>query len=1174
MTDQDQGEVFMEDVPANISFPREEEAVQATWKEQDTFKECLRLSEGRPEFTFYDGPPFATGLPHFGHILAGTIKDAVTRYAHQTGRHVLRRAGWDCHGLPVEYEIDQSLKITHRDQVMEMGIEKYNNHCRSIVSRYTKEWEVTVSRLGRWIDFENDYKTMDPSFMESVWWVFKELVSKGLVYRGYKVMPFSTACATPLSNFEAGLNYKDVSDPAVVVAFPLLDQPEVLYFNFLFCLTSLFLRGLSPGACVGCQRDKKTDKVYILGSERLSQLYPVMNSKKYKPAMKGELMEELEKMKGADLVGLHYEPMFPYFSRRKESFKVCEDGYVTNDSGTGIVHQAPAFGEDDYRVCLANNVIGKGEDVPCPVDSNGLFTKEVPEYAGQHVKAADKGLCDAIKAKGRMVLKDNYTHSYPFCWRSDTPLIYKAVPSWFVAVESIKENLLKNNAMTYWVPSFVKEKRFHNWLSDAKDWSVSRNRFWGTPIPMWVSDDREEMVTVGSVAELKELSGEEITDLHRENVDHITIPSKKGKGQLKRIDEVFDCWFESGSMPYAQQHYPFENKETFEDNFPADFIAEGLDQTRGWFYTLTVLGTALFDRPAFKNLIVNGLVLAADGRKMSKRLKNYPDPMHVVSIHGADALRLYLINSPVVRAESLKFKEEGVQSVVRDVLLPWFNAFRFFVQQVRRSEMATGVQFVPDPLVAKESTNVMDAWILATLQGLYVHTEMKAYRLYTVVPRLVDFIDQLTNWYVRLNRSRLKATTAEAAGSARVGLQCLYEVLVTMSVLMAPLTPFFTEFTYKHLRKCHPDCNNPNVAEDAMGRAESVHMLMMPAIDESRLDPQAEADMKTMQIVMDLGRSAREKRNISLKTPVQSMTVVCKNTTVLKALDKLQEYLKGELNAWEMVLESDEGAWCTLTAEANNKVLGKRLGKKLAGVKKELATLDSAALWPLLEGESVTAGGETLSGDDITLVRGFKGDKEVYEAAVSEDGSLMVVLDTRQNSKVLSQKLAREVVNRVQKLRKKAGLSVGDVVEVFFTDETEGGVITAAIETNAALIYEAVRAMPLPVSCMQKHAVPVGEERTVVVGPAEDLTVYLTRPCLTLKTGAIDKKCKEAGLDSDVTCQLLTSLDYDNLVQEDRSALELTVGNITVEVIKGDDYFYDAREALRACDQEKFAWVL
>eukprot|EP01035_Chromulina_nebulosa_P017859 gene17859-23472_t len=660
-----------QDIPEKFNFSENEEVILKYWKDIDAFNTSLKLSEGRPEFTFYDGPPFATGLPHYGHILAGTIKDTVTRYAHQTGHYVSRRFGWDCHGLPVEYEIDKKLGITGRDMVLEMGVANYNSECRSIVQRYTAEWEETVTRLGRWIDFRNDYKTMDPSFMESVWWVFKTMFDKGLVYRGYKVMPYSTACGTPLSNFEAGLNYKDVNDPAVVVSFPLINDPEVsllawtttpwtLPSNLALCVNSSF-------DYVKIQDKTRNNKIFIILEKRLSQLFPEINKPDCTDERKDELYTILERLKGSQLVGLKYTPLFDYFINQPNAFRVVADNYVTEDGGTGIVHQAPAFGEDDYRVCLSNNIIGKGEDLPCPVDANGRYTDQVPEYVGRAVKDADNDISQALKAKGRLVLKEVYFHSYPFCWRSDTPLIYKAVPSWFVSVEKVKPQLLNNNTQTYWVPSFVQEKRFHNWLADAKDWAISRNRFWGTPIPLWISDDLEEMVAIGSVDELYQLSGVKVTDLHKEYVDNITIPSKQGKGLLRRVDEVFDCWFESGSMPYAQLHYPFENQDRFNNGYPADFIAEGLDQTRGWFYTLMVISTCLFNKPAFKNLIVNGLVLAADGKKMSKRLKNYPDPKLILKNCGADALRLYLINSPVVRAEVLKFQEEGVSDIIREV---------------------------------------------------------------------------------------------------------------------------------------------------------------------------------------------------------------------------------------------------------------------------------------------------------------------------------------------------------------------------------------------------------------------------------------------------------------------------------------------------------------------------
>lgn len=714
-------------VPDSINFPQTEEEILELWKKIDAFQESLRqsASENRPHYIFYDGPPFATGLPHYGHILAGTIKDIVPRWAHMSGFHVERRFGWDTHGLPVEYEIDKKLEIKGVDDVHKMGIRTYNDHCRGIVMKYADEWETIIGRVGRWVDFKNDYKTLYPSFMESVWWVFRQVFDKGLVYNGVKVMPYSSACSTPLSNFESGQNYKDVVDPAVVVSFPLVDDPEVSLLAWTttpWTLPSNLLLCANPKLEYVKIQDKKTGKKYILLESRLDVLYK-------KPAAECDI---LEKFVGKQLEGKHYEPIFGYFAeygRSVKAFVVATDDYVTSDSGTGIVHCAPYFGEDDYRVALKFNVVTKDGKVICPLDSNCRFTEPVTDYLGVHVKDADKAIIKKLKADGRLIKDGTVKHSYPFCWRSDTPLIYRAVPSWFIRVEEMSQKLVETNKETYWVPDFIKEKRFGNWLKDARDWAVSRNRFWGTPIPLWVSEDLQEIVCIGSIAELEQLSGAKITDLHRENIDPITIPSKiPGNPPLKRVSEVFDCWFESGSMPYAQSHYPFENKELFEQNFPADFIAEGVDQTRGWFYTLLVLSTILFERPPFQNLIANGMVLAADGQKMSKRKKNYPDPIDVVSKYGADALRLYLINSPVVRAENLRFREEGVRDILKDVFLPWFNAYRFLVQNIQIYEQSNpGVKFVFDKRKSVVSENVMDRWILSFTQSLFkfVVAEMK-----------------------------------------------------------------------------------------------------------------------------------------------------------------------------------------------------------------------------------------------------------------------------------------------------------------------------------------------------------------------------------------------------------------------------------------------------------------
>ncbi|AQK81822.1 Isoleucine--tRNA ligase cytoplasmic [Zea mays] len=824
----------------DFSFPEQEERVLELWAKLDAFHEQLRRTEGGEEFVFYDGPPFATGLPHYGHILAGTIKDVVTRHQSMRGRHVSRRFGWDCHGLPVEFEIDKLLGITNRQQVFDLGIGKYNETCRSIVTKYVSEWEAMVTRTGRWIDFKNDYKTMDLNFMESVWWVFAQLWEKDLVYKGFKVMPYSTGCKTALSNFEAALDYRTVPDPAVMVSFPIVGDMDnaafVAWTTTPWTLPSNLALCINANLMYAKVRDKSNGKVYVIAESRLGQL-PVKakaSGKKQAPSkgsnaeaaqdgLDKESYELLVKIPGPYLVGLKYTPLFDFFIELQETaFRVIADNYVTDDSGTGVVHCAPAFGEDDHRVCLAAGIF-ETAGLVVAVDDDGCFIEKISDFKGRYVKEADKDIISAVKDKGRLVSKGSIEHSYPFCWRSGTPLIYRAVPSWFVKVEKIKDQLLECNKETYWVPDYVKEKRFHNWLEGARDWAISRSRFWGTPLPLWMSQDRKEIVVMDSIEKLEKLSGVKVTDLHRHYVDDITIPSKRGPkfGTLKRVDDVFDCWFESGSMPYAYIHYPFENRELFEKNFPGNFVAEGLDQTRGWFYTLMVLSTALFGKPAFKNLICNGLVLAEDGKKMSKSKKNYPSPKDLIDEFGADSLRLYLVNSPVVRAESLRFKRTGVFAVVKDVFLPWYNAYRFFVQNAKRLEVEGLASFSPmEQAVLLKSSNVLDHWINSATESLvsFVHQEMDAYRLYTVVPYLVKYIDYLTNIYVRLNRKRFKGRTGEE--DCRISLSTLYHVLVTTCVVMAPFTPFFTEVLYQNLRKVSSKSE------------ESIHFCKFPSTTE------------------------------------------------------------------------------------------------------------------------------------------------------------------------------------------------------------------------------------------------------------------------------------------------------------------------------------------------------
>lgn len=1074
----------MEQVPENISFPHEEEKILKLWKDIDAFQTSLKLSKSRPRFSFYDGPPFATGLPHYGHILAGTIKDIVTRFAHQSGFHVERRFGWDCHGLPVEYEIDKTLGIKGPDDVKKLGIENYNAECRKIVMRYSTEWEMVVTRMGRWIDFKNDYKTMYPWFMESVWYIFKQLYNKGLVYKGVKVMPYSTACNTPLSNFESGQNYKEVVDPAVVVSFPLDDEPGVSMIAWTttpWTLPSNLALCVNPKLTYVKVKDNATGKVYIMMKSRIEALFK-----------KPEDYTVQNSFKGDALRGKGYEPLFPYFKKYKEkgAFRVLCDGYVTEESGTGVVHQAPYFGEDDYRVCTANGVITKDQEMICPIDASGKFIEPVTDFLGLYVKDADKEIMKNLKSRGRLVNQSTTKHSYPFCWRSETPLVYRAVPSWFVRVEHMRDLLLEANAKTYWVPDFVKEKRFGNWLREARDWAISRNRYWGTPIPIWVSDDGQEVVCVGSIEELEELTGELVTDLHRETVDKLEIPSATGRGTLKRITEVFDCWFESGSMPYAQVHYPFESKKEFEDCFPADFIAEGVDQTRGWFYTLLVLSTALFGKPPFKNLIANGLVLASDGQKMSKRKKNYPDPTEVVNKYGADALRLYLINSPVVRAENLRFREEGVRDILKDVFLPWYNAFRFLVQNIVLFEKEHGEKFFYYDSQAP-SSNYMDRWIVSYTQSLvlFVKKEMKEYRLYTVVPRLVKFVDHLTNWYVRMNRKRLKGEGGKA--DCQRSLETLFSVLYTMIRLMAPFTPFLTELMFQTLRHLLSELSSEE-------NSRSIHYLLLPEPRNELIEEVVERRVGRMQTVIELGRIVRDRRTLPLKYPLRELVVIHKDQEYLDDIASLKQYILEELNIKQLTVTAEKEKYGVLMkAEPDIKALGLRLRGESKAVSQAIRELSDAAVQSYLKGELPTVCGHQLEQGDIRVQYSFSGAhadrlSEQYEAHAESD--VLILLDISPDQSMKDEGLAREVINRVQKLRKKARLVPTDAVLVYTTVSPQDHPVAEVLSSHHGLI-EGTLKVPL-----RKGTNP--KEHAVIIEEVQELKGAQLKIIITEDSGA------------------------------------------------------------------------
>lgn len=1153
------------EVPERISFPKTEEEILAHWKEIDAFNTANKLSEGRPVFSFYDGPPFATGLPHYGHLLAGTIKDTVTRYAYQTGHHVPRRFGWDCHGLPIEFEIEKELGIKTKDEVMALGIDKYNAECRSIVMRFSAEWETFVTRIGRWIDFENDYKTLDTSFMESCWWVFKQLHEKGLVYRGFRVMPYSTACTTPLSNFEANLNYKDVNDPAVTVSFPIVTESEDDLnkgVSLLAWTTTPWTLPSNLGLCVHPDldyvyiADDASGDTYILAESRLVQLYKKPQQKKG--------FEVLRKVKGKDLKGLKYEPLFPYFAEEygTRAFRVMTDTYVTDSDGTGIVHQAPAFGEDDYRVCLANGVIDKGENLPCPIDESGRFVDPVTDFAGLGVKEADTSIVKELREMGRLIKSSILNHSYPFCWRSDTPLIYRAVPSWFVAVESFRDKLVANNEQTSWVPESVGQNRFANWLQNARDWNVSRNRYWGTPLPIWSSSETGELIVVGSVQELAELSGRpasELTDIHRDSVDDIEITSPTTGDKLRRVSEVFDCWFESGSMPYASVHYPFaaDSKGTFDKAFPADFIAEGLDQTRGWFYTLMVLSTALFDKPAFRNCVVNGMVLAADGKKMSKRLGNYPNPLDVLASHGADSLRLYLINSPVVRGEPLKFKEEGVRDVIKDVLLPWFNAYRFLIQNVRLLAASSGKPLaLGDHHLYAEHKNDVDLWIESSLGSLiaYVHQEMTSNRLYTVVPKLLAFVDSLTNWYVRLNRPRLKGVAC-SEDARRAALGTLGNVLFNLSLLMAPFAPFFSEYTYQNLASMAP----PDMV------AGSVHFLMLPEADESVVDKSFEEAVSYMQDAIVRGRVGREHRDMPIKQPLREARIVHRDQAVLDALRPLESYIKLELNVREVCYSNDDEEFVVLKADPDGRVLGKKLGKAFKSVLGAVKKMSNEEVLQIEKNGFVEVGEHKIDASDIKITRNIK--PEVQESGrlqveVAPSG-LLVVLDMEQDASLQAEGAAREIVNRVQRLRKKARLDPHDRIEVFF--ETDNSELCGTIEEQSEVLRSSLNIpTPLLVSELSGHEVVIAREAVDPVNGAP-LTICLTRAGPAPDIARIASKLDGNTAAADAISLLLRTRDL-SLTEELSVDVSVVVNQkpVTATLVVGEHVFLSVADRVAA----------
>ena len=985
-----------------FSFVDSEHRILKLWEKGNTFQRSLEQTREKKPFIFYDGPPFATGLPHHGHLVGTVLKDIVPRYWTMKGFYVERRFGWDCHGLPVEHEIDKKFGMSAQEAIKELGIVKYNNECRSIVSRYVSEWRKTITRIGRWVDFDNDYKTMQKSFMESVWWVFKELWDKKLIYRGTQVISFSTELGTALSNFEAGQNYQDVQDPSVTVLFKLDEEESFI----LAWTTTPWTLPSNIALCVGDDID------YILIQDGDKKIY--LSKRAISRYEKNKNFKIIKELKGSDLKGKSYTPLFPYFEKLKEkgAFVILSDSFVTGETGTGIVHIAPGFGEDDQRVIKE---AGIDIDYPCPVDNAGKFMSEVSDYEGIYVKDADKKIIQRLKGNGQLYEHSTYVHSYPFCYRSDTPLINRSIPSWYVNVEVLKEKLLKNNQQIHWVPGHIKEGRFGKWLEGARDWSISRSRAWGTPLPIWYNKDQGKYICIGSIEELKNYTGKEVDDLHREHVDELKFSIKGEKGEYQRIEDVLDCWFESGAMPYAQLHYPFENQEVFSNGFPAQFIAEGLDQTRGWFYTLTVLSTALFDKPAFKNVIVNGIVMSRDGKKkMSKRLKNYTAPDVLMEQHGADAMRLYLINSGLVKGEEMRFSDDGVKDMVRRALLPWYNAFMFFATyaKIDKWDMQKNYQ---------ESTNITDNWIHSLLQTLKknIAQEMEGYRLYNVVPVLFSFIEDLTNWYIRLNRSRFWSD--DTTGDKNAAFSTLFICLKELSMAMAPLTPFLSEYVYQELLLF-----DSGLKKDS----ESVHLCSYPEAEITKIDSSLEDGMSSIQEIILLGRQKRTSKKIKIKIPLSELVCIHKDNKFLENISILEGYIKTELNVKKIKYETAEDQYIKLQAKPNLPRLGKRFGKKLGLYISLIKNVSSEDLVRLEKGENIIIKGESFSEEDFLIYREAlkRGDEE----EILSGKRLTIMMNFKLDEALLQEGLAREVVNRVQKTRKENSFNVEDRIFIYY----------------------------------------------------------------------------------------------------------------------------------------------
>lgn len=1005
---------YYPELNAKINFPEMEKNILRFWEDDKTFEKSVHNRDGAAEFVFYDGPPFANGTPHYGHIMVSYVKDAVARFQTMNGKKVERRLGWDCHGLPAEMSAEKQLGVSGRKQIEAYGVEKFNNFCRTDVLKYSGIWVDMFKRIGRWVDFNHDYKTMNLPFMESVIHNFKELYDKGLVYEDYRVLPYSWAAETPLSNFEVNLGYQEKTDNAITVMFTLETGQKILVWTTTpWTLPSNLMLAVGKDIDYAVMNENGQD--YIIAEARLGS---------YKKQLERAVL--VKKIKGAELLGLGYEPMFPYFRHFKDkgAFKVLSGEFVSTEDGTGVVHIAPGFGQDDFEVCRAYD---ENFPVACPVDEAGKFTAEVSDYAGMQVFETNEPIMQWLKTNGLLVKKEQYTHTYPFCWRTDTPLIYKAMSSWFVKVTDFRDDMVKNNQQINWIPGHIKDGRFGKWLEGARDWSISRNRFWGTPIPVWKSDNPQfpRIDVFGSIAELKEKTGVEVTDLHKPYIDEVVYPNPddpSGKTMMRRVSDVFDCWFESGSMPYAQIHYPFDNKEWFEKHFPADFIVEAIDQTRGWFYTLTVLSTALFNKPAFKNCICTGLLMAEGGQKLSKRLKNYPDPNDILETIGSDALRWFLISSPVLKGGNVAVDKEGkeIAKAARKALIPFWNAYYFFTLYAN----AEGIKAQE----ISHSSDVLDSYILAKLKVLAatVRQEMETYEIARACAAIEDFLEILNNWYIRRSRARFWD------GSDLSSFNTLYTVLVNIAKIAAPLMPFMCEFVYKGLTG-----------------GESVHLQDVPDLSAIAGNDKLITQMDMVRAISSVAKAIREEHKLRNRLPLRTMTIAGDNAA---SLQEFVEVLKDEVNVKQVALKTDINDVAGRFLYLKTPLIGKRLGAYM----KDIMAKSKTNEWRQNDDGTLSIAGQTLFADEYELRLVIK---EGMSGQALPDNTAVVILDTEVDADLEKEGIARDFVRMIQALRKSKDFDISDRIKLAYT--SDNATVKTAIAEYADYIKEQVLALEI-----------------------------------------------------------------------------------------------------------------